>query len=154
MKRLATVGAVCLSFLMTGAVTALAQDEHRDREEEHKQEERNKDEHKEAEHKEARQEERHDEHAVKREEHVEHRRIADEHFRAHFGREHHFAVRNITVVNNERRFEYGGYRFGFAEPWPVGWAYTDDVYIDFIDGEYYLFNVRHPGVRIMVNVLP
>lgn len=149
MKRLATVSAVCLSFLMTGAITALAQDDHHDREEEHKQEERKKEENKEV-----RKEVRHDEHAVKREEHAEHRRIADDHFRRHFGREHHFAVRNVVVVGGERRFEYGGYRFGFVEPWPVGWAYTDDVYIDFIDGEYYLFNVRHPGVRIVVNVLP
>jgi len=36
----------------------------------------------------------------------------------------------------------------------VGWAYTDDVYIDFIDGEYYMFNLRHPGVRVAVTVLP
>jgi hypothetical protein len=109
MKRLATVGAVCLSFLMTGAVSLLAQDEHRDREEEHKQEERKKEENKEV-----RKEVRHDEHAEKREEHAEHRRIADEHFRTHFGREHHFAVRNVVVVSGQRRFEYGGYRFGFV----------------------------------------
>ena len=150
MRRLATVGAVCLSFLMTGAVTALAQDEHRDREEEHKQDERKKKE----EHKEVRQEERHDEHAERREEHAEHRRIADEHFRTRFGREHHFAVRNVVVVGGERRFEYSGYRFGFVEPWPGGWAYTDNVYIDLVDGEYYLYNLRHPGVRILVTVLP
>jgi len=150
MKRLATVGAVCLSFLLAGTVSLLAQDEHHDREEEHKKEE-----HKKEEHKEVRQEERHDEHVeAKREEHAEHRRIAEEHFRTRFGREHHFAVRHVTVVNGVRRFEYGGYRFGLIEPWPVAWAYTDDCYIDFVDGEYYMFNLRHPGVRIVVNVLP
>ncbi len=89
--------------------------------------------------------ERHEEHA---------RRIEDEHFRAHFGHEHHFAVRHVEVVEGRPRFEYSGYRFEIAQPWPVGWAYTDDVYIDFVDGGYYMFNLRHPGVRVAVTVLP
>lgn len=139
MKRLVAVGAICTAFLLGGAISALAQDEHRD-EREAKQEEKH-------EHQEAKHEE-------KREEKVEHRRIADEHFRAHFGREHHFAVRNVTVVEGRPRFEYSGYRFEVVQAWPVGWAYTDDCYIDFVDGEYYMFNLRHPGVRIAVNVLP
>lgn len=140
MKRLAVIATISLSFLFTAAFSAWAQDEHRE-------EERKDD------HKEVRQEERHDEHAEKRE-HVEQRRIADEHFHARFGREHHFAVRHVEVVNGERRFAYGGYNFAFAQPWPAGWAYTDDCYIDSVDGAYYLFNVRHPGVRIAVNVVP
>ena len=135
MKRLAVVGAICLSFLFAATLAALAQDEHREKEDEH--------------HNEVRQEERHDQH----EEHAQ-RRIADEHFRARFGREHHFAVRHITVVDGQRRFAYGGYNFALVEPWPHGWGYSDDVYIDFVDGTYYLFNLRHPGVRIAVNVLP
>lgn len=132
MKKLAVVSAICASFLLGSALVALAQD---DRHEE-KQEEKH----------EARQEERH--------EHQEHRRIADEHFREHFGREHHFAVRHVTVVEGRPRFEYGGYRFEIVQSWPAGWAYSDDCYIDFVDGEYYLFNLRHPGVRIAVTVLP
>ena len=28
------------------------------------------------------------------------------------------------------------------------------VYIDLVGDQYYLFNVRHPGVRIAVNVVP
>ena len=136
MKKLAIAGGICASFLLGGALSAFAQDEHRDEKQE--------------EHHEARQEERH-EHVERRE---EHRRISDEHFREHFGREHHFAVRHVTVVEGRPRFEYGGYRFEIAQPWPAGWAYTDDCYIDFIDGEYYLFNLRHPGVRVAVTVLP
>jgi|SRR5580704_9527175 hypothetical protein len=127
MKRFAVVGTICLSFLLGAAMSVLAQDDHRDE-------------------KEVRQEERHDQHE-------EARRISDEHFRAHFGHEHHFAVRHVTVVNGERRFAYGGYTFAFAEPWPAGWAYSDDCYIDFVDGGYYLFNLRHPGVRIAVSVV-
>lgn len=135
MKRLPVVGAICFSFLFAGALAALAQDEHRE------------------EHKEAR-EERHDEHAERREERHEDRRIADDHFRERFGRDHHFAVRHVTVVGGERRFAYGGYNFSFVDPWPRGWRYTDDGYIDFVDGRYFFFNARHPGVRIAVNVVP
>jgi hypothetical protein len=137
MKRLAVASTICLSFLLTATLSALAQDERREEE-----------------HKEVRQEERHDEHVEKRDEHVAQRRIADEHFRSRFGRDHHFAVRHVTVVGGERRFAYGGYNFAFGQPWPSGWRYTDDCYIDFVDGAYYLFNVRHPGVRIAVNVVP
>jgi Ni/Co efflux regulator RcnB len=137
MKRLAVASTICLSFLLTATLSALAQDEHREEE-----------------HKEVRQEERRDEHVEKRDEHVAQRRIADEHFHERFGRDHHFAVRHVTVVGGERRFAYGGYNFAFGQPWPSGWRHTDDCYIDFVDGAYYLFNVRHPGVRIAVNVVP
>jgi hypothetical protein len=136
MKKFAVVGTICASFLLGGALSAFAQDEH------HEQEEK----------KEARQEERHDQHE-RREEH-EHRRIADEHFRQHFGREHHFAVRHVEVVEGRPHFAYGGYRFEIVQPWPAGWGYNDDCYIDEVDGEYYLFNLRHPGVRVAVTVLP
>jgi Ni/Co efflux regulator RcnB len=141
MKRLAVASTICLSFLLTATLSALAQDERR--EEEHKEVRQ-----------EERHDERHDEHVEKRDEHVAQRRIADEHFRSRFGRDHHFAVRHVTVVGGERRFAYGGYNFAFGQPWPSGWRYTDDCYIDFVDGAYYLFNVRHPGVRIAVNVVP
>jgi hypothetical protein len=60
----------------------------------------------------------------------------------------------VTVVGGERRFAYGGYNFAFVDPWPHGWRYSDDGYIDFVDGRYYFFNLRHPGVRIAVNVVP
>jgi hypothetical protein len=132
MKRFAVVGTICASFLLGGAVCAFAQDEHRNE-------------------KEARHEEKREQHEEKRE---EHRRISDEHFRAHFGHEHHFAVRQVTVVEGRPHFQYGGYGFAIAEPWPARWAYTDDCYIDYVDGGYFLFNLRHPGVRVAVTVLP
>ncbi len=66
-----------------------------------------------------------------------HGRIPDDRFRASFGREHHFRVGHF----DNRRFQYGGYWFSFNEGWPVGWAYTDDFYIDFIDGQYYLIDL-------------
>jgi hypothetical protein len=40
-----------------------------------------------------------------------------------------------------------------VDPWPVGWGYGDDCYIDYIDGEYFLFDLLHPGVRIAIIVV-
>jgi hypothetical protein len=77
-----------------------------------------------------------------------HGRIPDDRFRASFGREHHFRVGHF----DNRRFQYGGYWFSFNEGWPVGWAYTDDFYIDFIDGQYYLIDLTHPGVQLLLVV--
>jgi hypothetical protein len=130
MKRLLAVSGVCGAFLLGGAMTAYAQDEHR---EEH--------------HEEVKHEE------MKHDEHMEHKRIEDAHFRSHFGHDHHFAIRHVTVVGGRPHFAYGGYNFEIVEAWPHGWSYNDDVYIDFVDGGYYLFNLRHPGVRIAVTVL-
>ena len=77
-----------------------------------------------------------------------HGRIPDDRFRASFGREHHFRVGHF----DNRRFQYGGYWFSFNEGWPVAWAYTDDFYIDFIDGQYYLIDLTHPGVQLLLVV--
>ncbi len=74
------------------------------------------------------------------------RRIPEEKYRVSFGREHHFHVQRGT----DRRFQYSGFWFTYSDPWPGDWDYDDDVYIEEIDGEYYLFNPRHPGVRILV----
>jgi hypothetical protein len=79
-------------------------------------------------------------------------RIPDEKFRASFGRQHTFAVSRPTIVEGQPRFQYSGYWFEIVDPWPVGWAYTDDCYIDYVDGEYFLFDVLHPGVRIALFV--
>ncbi len=153
MKRLAIAGAICAAFLFAAMLPVMAQDDH------------DRDEHKDDK---ARQEEKHDQ--VKHDQdkdhdqvkdkdkhdpakNEEHRRIADDHFRAHFGREHHFAVRNVQVVEGRPHFSYGGYNFEIVQAWPVGWAYTDDCYIDFIDGSYFLFDLMHPGVRVEVVVL-
>jgi hypothetical protein len=77
-----------------------------------------------------------------------HGRIPDDRFRASFGREHHFRVGHF----DNRRFQYGGYWFSFNEGWPVGWAYSDDFYIDFVDGQYYLIDLSHPGVQLLLVV--
>ena len=79
--------------------------------------------------------------------------IPDERFRANFGREHTFHVGRPVIVEGSPRFQYGGYWFVIAQPWPVGWAYTDVVYVDYIGGGYYLLSPVHPGVQISINVI-
>jgi hypothetical protein len=79
------------------------------------------------------------------------RRIPDDQFRTHFGREHHFHVQRERVVNVSRPVVvYGGYSWQLAEPWPSDWSYDDDCYIDDVDGEYFMFDDLHPGIRIAV----
>jgi len=77
-------------------------------------------------------------------------KIPDDKFRSHFGRQHTFRVKT-TVVKGQRRFQYRGYWFALANPWPGDWAYTDDCYIDYIDGECVLIDLLHPEVEIPVD---
>jgi flagellar motor protein MotB len=80
-------------------------------------------------------------------------RIPDDRFRANFGHEHVFVINRPVIIEGQPRFQYGGYWFGFSQPWPVGWLYTDNVYVDFVDGGYYLYNPFHPGIRIVIIVI-
>lgn len=70
--------------------------------------------------------------------------------RASFGRQHTFVISCPVTVENRPRFQSGGFWFEIIAPWPTDWAYTDDCYVDYIDGEYFLFDVLHPGVRVAV----
>jgi len=77
-------------------------------------------------------------------------RIPDDRFRANFGQAHRFRVSESDY--RDRRFQYGGYWFGFVQPWPSNWLYTQDVYVVEIDGVYYLCNANYPGVNITLSV--
>ena len=79
--------------------------------------------------------------------------IPDERFRAQFGRSHTFRAQRPVVVEGEPRFGYGGYSFVLVDPWPDDWAYTDDCYIDYVDGDYFLYDLLHPGMRIALFVV-
>ena len=81
------------------------------------------------------------------------RRIPDDKFRSNFGREHSFRVQKTVIVEGQPRFQYGGFWFALGSPWPGDWAYTDNCYIDFVDGEYVLIDLLHPGVQIAVLVV-
>lgn len=78
-------------------------------------------------------------------------------FKANFGKQHRFTVNRVitttTVVPNQTQFVYVGYTFIFLDPWPTGWLFTDDCYIDYVDEEYFLFDVVHPGVRVALFVV-
>jgi hypothetical protein len=80
-------------------------------------------------------------------------RIPDDRFRAQFGRSHTFRGQRPVVVEGQPRFEYGGYTFVLVDPWPQDWAYTDDCYIDDVDGDYFLYDLLHPGMRIALFVV-
>ena len=65
-------------------------------------------------------------------------RIPADKFKANFGQQHTFRVSQGDY--NNHRFQYGGYSFGFVDPWPSNWLYTQNVYVIEIDGVYYLCN--------------
>jgi hypothetical protein len=81
-------------------------------------------------------------------------RIPEEHFRASFGEGHRFVISQPVMVGGYSRFQYSGFWFGFVEPWPEGWYYSDDVYVDYVDGDYFLFNPFYPGVRVAIVFVP
>jgi hypothetical protein len=80
-------------------------------------------------------------------------RIPDDRFRSNFGRGHEFRMGTPRLMDGYSRFQYGGYWFGFVQPWPAGWYYTDDVYVDYINGQYYLCNPSYPGTQIAISVV-
>jgi hypothetical protein len=78
--------------------------------------------------------------------------IPDDKFHSTFGRNHTFHPSRPTIVNGRQTFVYGGYSFILVDPWPADWAYSDDCYVDYIDGEYFLFDLAHPGMRVALMV--
>jgi hypothetical protein len=77
-------------------------------------------------------------------------RIPDDRYKANFGQEHRFRVSQSDY--RDRRFQYGGYWFGFEGVWPSNWLYSEDVFVVEIDGVYYLCNASYPGVNIALSV--
>jgi hypothetical protein len=90
--------------------------------------------------------------SVQQEQHASNRggRIPEDRYKANFGNEHRFRVTQSDYSN--RRFQYGGYWFGFQGSWPSNWLYTQDVYVIEINGVYYLCNANYPGVNIVLSV--
>lgn len=85
-------------------------------------------------------------------------RIPNNHFRRYFGPAHGFRVFSfsVLVVGGYPRFQYGGYWLSLVDPWPEYWSNNwyenDDVYVDYSNDGYYLYNRRHPGDRIAISV--
>jgi hypothetical protein len=170
MKRVTVFSTAALAVLLGIAAPVYAQDEHPQEEKraepDHKaahepdkqsdkqgDKDRDKpDRHADQDQKVAHQDDRHDQQPA-RSEGRQGGHIPDDRFRANFGRQHTFTIRHPVIVEGTPRFQYGGYWFVIVQPWPVGWAYTDVVYVDYIDGVYYLLSPVHPGVQISINVV-
>ena len=82
-----------------------------------------------------------------------HGRIPEERFHEHFGREHYFRVHRPVIIDNRPRFQYSGYWFELVDPWPSAWSYDDDVYVDYVGDQYYLYDPAHPGMEILISVV-
>ena len=85
-------------------------------------------------------------------------RIPDARYRSHFGRDHRFRLYRypMFVVGGYPSFQYGGFWFTVLDPWPEYWSdnwyENDDVYIDYSNGGYYLYDQRYPGAGIAVSI--
>ena len=76
-------------------------------------------------------------------------RIPADKYKASFGQQHTFRVSQTDYRNH--RFQYSGYSFGFVDPWPSNWLYTQNVYVVEINGVYYLCNPTYPGVNLALS---
>jgi hypothetical protein len=83
-------------------------------------------------------------------------RIPEDRFRTYWGREHYFRIYSLPMVfvGGYPRFRYDGYWVTFVDPWPEMWPdtwyETDDVYLDYTDDGYYLYDRTRPGPGIAV----
>jgi Ni/Co efflux regulator RcnB len=140
LKRMTVAAVLSTVWLMGTGVKARAQEQ-----QEHPHE------------KEMKKREKQDRKEAKRREKMERKRghygrIPDDRYRAHFGREHRFRVTHVRVVEGYHRFAYGGYTFGYAQPLPRDWRRDDDVYVEYVNGGYFLCNQRRPGLRISLTI--
>lgn len=85
-------------------------------------------------------------------------RIPEDRYRGNFGPDHAFRIYSnpVMVTGGYPGFQYGGYYFSVVDPWPQywpnNWYENDDVYIDYSDDGYYMYNRRYPGDRIAISV--
>ena len=175
MRLIGVISTAVLSLTLGVAAPAYAQQEQRDQQEEQKAKPAHQDEKKAQQEKPAKQGERstqqqdkntkQEERNAQQQQHTQQAkpgqqaqhagggRIPDDRFKANFGREHRFRVSQADYSRN-RRFQYGGYWFGFVDPWPSNWLYTQDVFVVEINGVYYLCNPMYPGVNITLSFAP
>jgi hypothetical protein len=85
-------------------------------------------------------------------------RVPEPRFRAYWGRPHPFRIYTLPLlfVGGYPRFRYDGYWITLLDPWPetwpANWYQTDDVYIDYTNDGYYLYDLTRPGPAIAVTV--
>jgi hypothetical protein len=85
-------------------------------------------------------------------------RVPDARFRQYFGGGHPFRIGRLPLVfvGGAPRFQYDGYWVTFVDPWPemwpATWYETDDVYLDYTNDGYYLYDRMHPGMGVAVTI--
>jgi hypothetical protein len=85
-------------------------------------------------------------------------RVPDDRFRSYFGSSHYFRIYGLPLVfvGGYPRFQYDGYWVTFVDPWPEDWPdswyQTDDVYLDYTDDGYYVYDRSRPGIGIAVTI--
>ncbi|GLH73392.1 hypothetical protein GETHLI_18940 [Geothrix limicola] len=86
-------------------------------------------------------------------------RIPMDRYRGSFGPRHGFRMFNypLLMIGGYPRFQYGGMWFSVMDPWPEYWTddwyNSDDLYIEWFDGGYYLRNRRHPMDQLAITVM-
>ena len=156
MKLFGAITTAVLSLTIGIGIPAYAQQEQHEQQEDKDKPSQEKEKEKKAQpEKQVKQEEKvapeHNAQQTKSVEHGHVGRIPDDRFKANFGREHRFRVSQADYAR-DRRFQYGGYWFGFVQPWPSNWLYTQDVFVVEINGVYYLCNASYPGVNVTLSV--
>jgi hypothetical protein len=84
--------------------------------------------------------------------------IPQDRFQRRFGIDHGFRIGQRPVMYmGYPRFRYGGFSFMMVDPYPEYWSedwyQSDDVYVDYTDDGYYLFNRRYPDAPIAITVV-
>jgi hypothetical protein len=87
-------------------------------------------------------------------------RVPEARFRVDFGRQHGFRIFNLPLIiyGGNPRFQYDGYWVTLLDPipeyWADDWYQRDDVYVDYSDDGYYLYNSAYPRDRVAVAIDP
>lgn len=78
-------------------------------------------------------------------------RVPDAYFSSNFGMGHSFRVYDLPFLEEGGypRFQYEGYWFSVIDPYPeywgADWYRNDDMYVDYRDDGYYLYDRSFPG---------
>lgn len=82
--------------------------------------------------------------------------IPQNRFYSSFGRQNFFRFGRPVYYNGYPRFSYGGYGFRILDPVPTYWANdwydSDDVYVDYENDGYYMYNRRYPSAGIAIGI--